>query len=53
MIDVIRNEVNRETKTYPSFRIMNFGRFYVPESIKNHVYNRLLKKKEEGTNESI
>jgi len=45
IISTIRSEVNREKKYYPSFRVINFGRFFVPDNVAEYVYQKIVNKK--------
>lgn len=49
IFDFIKTTIRKETdplnKKYPSFRIRNFGKFYVPKNKVEYVYKYLTEKK--------
>ncbi len=44
--ETIKEESDKYAGKYPSIRIPNFGRFYVPKNVGKHVKEKLNKKKE-------
>ncbi len=47
MRDKIKDEYNPEQDSYPSFRILNFGRFFIPTKMQKHIKEKTIKSKKD------